>query len=284
MRTMGKVKSQLVFRSGVDLTTTNPCLMDIQSCMAARYDAGICRHAREHTGVIEIYKVGEKEMEEVKVIGCMDHTLDNTFESANRVYDADGLCPALPTCCGGGGHQPKVIECECLGGFGEKKSNNGSQYYQQDRVYSMGDVAMCLPSQLPGGSYNYIEEKKIVGVVGSTQKNAYVGNGDVCPSLTEAMGMGGGQTPMVCEKTIVAMRGRNPDNPSDRTAGIELEQRLEPNAEGICNTLTCVQKDNLVLEKKSIKIRQATKDGFIDCEVGGCWIWIIQRPRHAEVV
>lgn len=50
------------------------------------------------------------------------------------------------------------------------------------------------------------------------------------------------------EQIIVASRGRNPDNPSDRTAGSHVEQRLEPNSEGICNTLTSVQKDNYVLE------------------------------------
>jgi DNA (cytosine-5)-methyltransferase 1 len=47
----------------------------------------------------------------------------------------------------------------------------------------MGDVAMCIPSQLPGGSYNYLDQQ------------------------------------------IVAMRGRNPENPSDRTPGIETEQK-----------------------------------------------------------
>lgn len=50
-------------------------------------------------------------------------------------------------------------------------------------------------------------------------------------------------------KIIVAMRGRNPDNPSDRTAGSPTKQRLEPNSQGICNTLTSVQKDNLVMER-----------------------------------
>ena len=49
-------------------------------------------------------------------------------------------------------------------------------------------------------------------------------------------------------KTIVAMRGRNPTNPSDRTPGIELEQTLEVNGNGTSNCLTSVQKDNLVLE------------------------------------
>ena len=54
------------------------------------------------------------------------------------------------------------------------------------------------------------------------------------------------------QRIICAMRGRNKDNPSDRRAGIELEQRLEPQEDGICNTLTSVQKDNIVLEKKQI--------------------------------
>lgn len=34
-------------------------------------------------------------------------------------------------------------------------------------------------------------------VIGSTQKNAFVGDGKISPSLTAAMGMGGGQIPMV---------------------------------------------------------------------------------------
>ena len=46
-----------------------------------------------------------------------------------------------------------------------------------------------------------------------------------------------------------AMRGRNPENPSDRTSGIHLTQRLEINASGgVCNTITTVAKDSLVLE------------------------------------
>lgn len=46
----------------------------------------------------------------------------------------------------------------------------------------------------------------------------------------------------------VAMRGRNPDNPSDRTTGSPTVQRLEPNLSGKTNCLTSVQKDNLVLQ------------------------------------
>ena len=57
---------------------------------------------------------------------------------------------------------------------------------------------------------------------------------------------------VIAEPIIVASRGRNPSNPSDRTVGSPTEQRLEPNTQGITNTLTTVQKDNLVLEPKRL--------------------------------
>lgn len=102
---------------------------------------------------------------------------------------------------------------------------------------------------------------------------------------------------------IVAERGRNPDNPSDRRGGIPLEQRLEPNREGICNCLTQLYKDNLVLENidiiqrnhgynkggvfkmcppitssafqennlimETVRIKQNNKKGYAECKIGG---------------
>jgi DNA (cytosine-5)-methyltransferase 1 len=51
------------------------------------------------------------------------------------------------------------------------------------------------------------------------------------------------------EFLIVASRGRNPENPSERSRSDgKYRQRLEPNSLGLSNTLTGVQKDNLVLE------------------------------------
>lgn len=87
--------------------------------------------------------------------------------------------------------------------------------------------------------------------------------GGCSPTLSTMQG--GNQEPKILESQIVAMRVRNPDNPSGRTAGSPTEQRLEPNAQGMCNSLTTVQKDNMVL------IKQATKSGSIECEVGGCF-------------
>lgn len=76
--------------------------------------------------------------------------------------------------------------------------------------------------------------------------NGKVHTGDIAPTITTNKGEG----PKITEPFIVASRGRNPQNPSDRTPGAPTEQRLEPNSQGICNTLTTVQKDNLVVEPK----------------------------------
>lgn len=48
-----------------------------------------------------------------------------------------------------------------VGGIGDKKSNGGTQYYQQDRVYDGSGIAMCHPANLPTGSYMYTVEEPI---------------------------------------------------------------------------------------------------------------------------
>lgn len=65
-------------------------------------------------------------MNNVEVIGQMDNTIDNTFESANRVYSDNGLCPTIPT-CGGGGVQPKILEVGYM--------DNGTGKHQSNTVY-----------------------------------------------------------------------------------------------------------------------------------------------------
>lgn len=103
---------------------------------------------------------------------------------------------------------------------------------------------------------------------GKHQSNTVYDENALCPNITTVEG-GGTQQIKVCESRIVAMRGRNPDNPSDRTAGNPTEQRLEVNMQDTSNCLTSVQKDNLLLE--NVKIRQATKEDSIECEIGGCF-------------
>ncbi len=99
-------------------------------------------------------------------------------------------------------------------------------------------------------------EIKVIGTLESkfeSRSRVYDIDG-VCPTLSTMSG--GNHEPKIVEKQIVAMRGRNPDNPSDRTVGALTQQRLELNNKGLCNTLTSVAKDNLVLEKPRYRIRK----------------------------
>ena len=82
-----------------------------------------------------------------------------------------------------------------------------------------------------GGLYDKDGSKHQAGSI-------YDPNG-ICATLSTMQG--GNQEPI-----IVASRGRNPENPSDRSVGQKLEQRLEPNTQGITNTITSVQNDSYV--------------------------------------
>lgn len=201
---------------------------------------------------------------------------ENNFSNpqTGRIYDVGGCSPTLST-MQGGNQEPKILEVKQLGFM-----NNGTGKHRSNTVYD---------------------------------ENA------LCPNITTIEG-GGTQQIKICESQIVAMRGRNPDNPSDRTVGSPTEQRLEVNMQGTSNCLTSVQKDNLVMESQvltpkrteygkqirkayengqiqesrhnmteleprtdgvsntlttvqkdnMVLIKQATKNGSIECEVGGC--------------
>lgn len=59
---------------------------------------------------------------------------------------------------------------------------------------------------------------------------------------------------------IVASRGRNPDNPSERgRSNGKYRQRLELNHNGVCNTLTGVLKDNYVLQIYEVRNEDGCK-------------------------
>lgn len=62
---------------------------------------------------------------------------------------------------------------------------------------------------------------------------------------------------------IGAFRGRNPNNTSDRTTGAPTEQRLEINQQGTSNTITTVQKDNVVVYSNSQTLDTACNQGVM---------------------
>lgn len=74
-----------------------------------------------------------------------------------------------------------------VGGYGEKKSNGGTQWYQQDRVYSADSVAMAHCASLPSGSYDlevydmYNAKQIDSNIVGTiTSACSHQGSGTFC--------------------------------------------------------------------------------------------------------
>lgn len=159
-----------------------------------------------------------------------------------------------------------------------------------------GGISRCVKAETHdlGVVMAEIQEKRL-GNIYSFDGGNYAGNvydkEFISPTLKT---MQGGNS----QSVVVAMRGRNPDNPSDRTTGSPTEQRLEVNMQGTSNCLTSVQKDNMVLESilavdeqnmnvrketfgtlttdgsspkhnNRVMIKQATKQGYAECELGG---------------
>ena len=135
---------------------------------------------------------------------------------------------------------------------------------QTGRVYDVTGISPTLNTCGGGGHEVKIVEKKVMGgiytdVTENFNRGLYKDMSRTIKAVKNDAGC--------IERQIVASRGRNPDNPSDRTAGMPTEQVLEPNPENICNALTTVQKDNMLME--TVKIKQATKDGYAECRIGG---------------
>jgi len=127
--------------------------------------------------------------------------------------------------------------------FGENNSENDSVQPKKNKQGAW----------IPSLNTRYGQRWSGEGYIGIRQLNQpkhsndrIYGKEGVSPTLNTAQG--GRRQPK-----IVASRGRNPTNPSDRTVGAPTEQRLEVNEQGTSNTLTNVQKDNLVLENSSIR-------------------------------
>ena len=132
-----------------------------------------------------------------------------------------------------------IKDVVCVGGLtDEKKSNGGTQYYQQHRIY-YGDIALAMPANLPNGSYIYIvKEKKIICC-----KLDKMPEGKLIHDIKEAR---------VCDlETEVAS-----------TVCARYYKGLS------------AHKDNMILEHtegEEMKIKNCTKQGFLECPVGGCF-------------
>lgn len=170
--------------------------------------------------------------------GTLDKTSDfemsRNFNQRGKVHGEESVCRTI---LGGGSHcgnEPKILIDLSIKNPGKKTVSNCimAKYRGILNQQSVGNGVVEMVNQIeplntmPDGTCRTIKSQYFKNSIQNFENQSSYG----------ATGI------------IVATRGRNSDNPSDQTAGSPAEQRLEPNSQGICNTLTSVQKDNMVLE------------------------------------
>lgn len=203
----------------------------------------------------------------VKVGDVVGGKWDKMHDISKRVYEPDGIAPTVH-CQQGGNTELKIAEDFVLGGL------------QKHQTPRMDGISPTLTEAMGkgGGQTPLIVDKKekeehffkqaVETVlendveVGDTVDafNKKINKSGVCPTLTTRPE--GFKTAIL--PVVGAMRGRNPDNPSDRTTGLPTKQRLEVNDKGVCNALTTVQKDNLVIEAEKQDYVSRRYSEFID--------------------
>lgn len=152
--------------------------------------------------------------------------------------------------------------------------------HDASRVVDVDGIAPTVKEN--HGTVTAIAEPQVVKVGQASTEGSQCGTvysiDDLAPTLTAGChGYAMGYIAEEQEPFIVSSRGRNPENPSDRTTGAPIEQRLEPNFSGTTNCLTSVQKDNYVCEPQVLRaerteygktIRKQYESGEINEKIG----------------
>ena len=177
---------------------------------------------------------------------------DKMHDISKRVYEPDGIAPTVH-CQQGGNTELKIAEDFVLGGLQKHqtpRTDGISPTLTEAMGKGGGQTPIIIDTAEPKErfykqAFETLKENECE--VGDTIDafNKKVNKSGVCPTLTTRPE--GFKTAIL--PVVGAMRGRNPEDPSDRTAGGPTEQRLEINEKGLCNALTTVQKDNLVIEE-----------------------------------
>lgn len=148
---------------------------------------------------------------------------DRMHDICRRVYSIEAISPTI-THMGGGNQEVKIAEPAALRMVRTDEGKRIRKLYESGEIkHGFNEHRKAQP-----------REDGVLNTLSTVEKDNYI-----------------------LEPCISAIRGRNPDDPSDRTPGIATEQRLEINRGGCSNTLTTVQKDNMVVEP-GIRVRRLT--------------------------
>ena len=132
-------------------------------------------------------------------------------------------------------------------------TENDRLCYKSEKVGNLHNVTRCLNAN----NFNS-DVGSFIKVKSATSKGYEIANEGDSINLSNPnsetrrgrVGKGVDQTlDCSCNQAVIgAFRGINPENPKSRESGLPTEQMLEINKEGVSNTLTSVQKDNVVLQ------------------------------------
>jgi hypothetical protein len=168
------------------------------------------------------------EKHDLGVVLMNEFKVIGSLESTNQIYDVGGCSPTLST-MQGGGQEPKILvnsfdKPKCINSKGGRNGIDNLQPSIQDRCYSENGISFTITSSfLP----SVLTESQIL-----------------TPKRTEY----GKQIRKAYESGQVQESRHN-------------MTELEPRQDNICNTLTTVQKDNLLLENNIQKVGQISSDG-----------------------
>ena len=137
----------------------------------------------------------------------------------------------------------------------KKQKEKGNSFHAV--IKDENSVSATIKSRYYKDGSDCLIRSRVIGRINSSQDGKVVDPDGI--ALTQTAGHY--NVMKIVEPTIVAMRGRNPDNPSDRTTGSLTEQRLEVNMQGTSNCLTSVQKDNLVMEETILQMARGFNSG-----------------------
>lgn len=169
------------------------------------------------------------------------------------------------------------------------------------------DVACTIRTNINTANHHFIMEKiDKVGTIHKGQSGVVYGQDGIAPTITTNKGDGqliaepviiqrghgynsGGEFKEVAptitgstwhfnnvikEPVVGALRGRNPENPNERgRSNGKYKQRLEINEKGTSNTITSVQKDNVVVEPIVLGWTRDSRGKIVDrhpVEVANC--------------
>lgn len=176
------LQNEVTERFAIDKSKNNPSPIEVANCLTSREDRGVSSRRSEGTAICEVLvkeatkqgyaeayvgdsvnleqpnsttrrgRVGRQVAQtltttpqqgvvvsepKIEVVG----NYSPSGHDASRVVSAEGLAPIVKE---NHGTVTAIVEPEVIGGIGEKRSNDGRQWYQQDRIYDSEKVAISV--------------------------------------------------------------------------------------------------------------------------------------------